>query len=175
MRGTHTVRSPLSRAAALAAAITVFASFGWSSPASAHLTTNHRKARRHVVERAKNQIGVPYNYGAESPSSGFDCSGLMYWAFKNHGDTLPRSSSDQWRLRKVKGYKRVWKRRNLVKGDLMFFRTSGSGVGHVAMYIGHRKMIHSGSSGGRVRVDSINESYYRARWVGAVRVPALRK
>ena len=175
MSGTHTSRSVFSRAAALAAALSIFASFGWSSSASAHITTNHRKARRHVVERAKSQIGTPYSYGSESPRSGFDCSGLMYWAFKNHGDTLPRSSSDQWRLRKVKGYKRVWKRRNLVKGDLMFFSTSGGGVSHVAMYIGHGKMVHSGSSGGRVRVDSINESYYRSRWIGGVRVPALRK
>ena len=175
MRGTHTSRSPLCRTAALGAAIAVFASFGWSSSASAHITTNHRKARRHVVDRARSQIGTPYSYGSESPRSGFDCSGLVYWAFKNHGDTLPRSSSDQWRLRKHKGYKRVWKRKNLVKGDLMFFRTSGSGVDHVAMYIGHGKMVHSGSSGGRVRKDNINESYYRSRWAGAVRVPALRK
>ncbi len=175
MRGTHTSRLPLSRTAALAAAITVFASFGWSSSASAHFTTNHRKARRHVVERAKSQIGAAYRYGAESPSSGFDCSGLMYWAFKNHGDTLPRSSSDQWRLRKAKGYKRVWKRKNLVKGDLIFFNTSGGGVSHVGMYIGHGKMVHTGSSGGRVRRDRINESYYRSRWVGGIRVPALRK
>ena len=119
------------------------------------------------------QIGTPYSYGSESPRSGFDCSGLTYWAFKNHGDTLPRRSIDQWGLRNKKNYKRVWNRKNLKKGDLMFFKTSSAPVGHVGMYKGKRKMVHTGSSGGRVRVDRIDESYYRSRFVGAVRVPAL--
>jgi cell wall-associated NlpC family hydrolase len=143
--------------------------------ASAHRTPDYRVNRRHVVDRALRQIGAPYSYGSESPSSGFDCSGLVYWAFKNHAGILPRSSSDQWELRHNARYKRVWKRDRLRRGDLMFFNTSGSGVSHVALYIGHEKMVHAGSSAGRVERDSINMSYYRARYVGAVRVPAFQR
>lgn len=175
MRGTRTLRSHRVRLAALAAAATTFASFGWISPASAHVTSDAPKMRRHIVERALSQLGTPYRYGAESPRSGFDCSGLTYWTFKKHGDTLPRRSIDQWRLRKRDNYKRVWKKHNLHRGDLLFFKTSGAAVGHVGIYIGNKKMVHTGSSGGRVRKDYITESYYRARYVGAVRVPALRE
>lgn len=175
MRGTRTLRLPLSRLLALGATTAVLVSLGWVSPASAHVPTDHKAARRHVVARALSQIGAPYSYGSESPRSGFDCSGLMYWAYKDHGDTLPRSSIDQWGLRDNKGYRRIWIRRNLKKGDLLFFKTSSAPVGHVGMYIGHRKMVHTGSSGGRVRTDRIGESYYRSRYVGAVRVPAMRK
>ena len=174
MRGTRTLRSPRARLAAIAAAATTLASFGWISPASAHVTTDADKMRRHIVERALSQIGTPYRYGAESPKSGFDCSGLTYWTFKNHGETLPRRSIDQWGLRKRNGYKRVWKKRNLNKGDLLFFKTSSAPVGHVGIYIGNKKMVHTGSTGGRVRKDYITESYYRARYVGAVRVPSLQ-
>jgi cell wall-associated NlpC family hydrolase len=145
------------------------------SPAEAHVESSHLEQRDHVVKRAKSQIGAPYNYGAESPRSGFDCSGLMYWTFKNHGETLPRSSRDMWGLRNNKGHKRVWNKKNLHRGDLLFFNTSGGGVSHVGMYVGDRKMVHTGSSGGRVRIDRISESYYRQRYVGAVRVPVLRK
>ena len=174
MRGTRTLRSHRARLAALAAAATTLASFGWISPASAHVATDAGKMRRHIIDRALSQIGTPYRYGAESPKSGFDCSGLTYWTFKNHGDTLPRRSVDQWRLRKLDGYKRVWRKRNLHKGDLLFFKTSGSQVSHVAIYIGNKKMVHTGSNSGRVRRDYITESYYRSRYAGAVRVPALR-
>lgn len=175
MRGTQTARSRLARLVALGATTAVLASTGWASPASAHVETNVGEQRRHIVKRALSQLGAPYRYGAESPSSGFDCSGLMYWTFKNHGDTLPRSSIDQWRLRKKKGYKRVWDKKNLHRGDLLFFKTSSAPVGHVGLYIGDGKMVHTGSSGGSVRTDRINETYYRSRYVGAVRVPVLRK
>jgi murein DD-endopeptidase len=160
---------------ALGATTAVLASTGWASPASAHIETNVKEQRRHIVKRAMSQRGTPYRYGAESPRTGFDCSGLMYWTFKNHGETLPRSSSDQWRLRKKKGYKRVWDKKNLHRGDLLFFKTGSAPVGHVGLYIGDGKMVHTGSSGGRVRTDHISESYYRQRYVGAVRVPVLRK
>ncbi len=121
------------------------------------------------------QIGKPYRYGGESPKQGFDCSGLTYWTFLNHGDELPRRSIDQWRLRKEPDYKRVWKRKNLKRGDLVFFKTGGAAVGHVGLYIGKMKFVHSSSSGGGVRTDSMRDKYYwKPRYVGAVRVPILQ-
>lgn len=175
MRGTHTVRSPFARLVAVATAAAALSSAGWFSPASAHVSTDARVQRRHIIDRALSQIGAPYNYGSESPRSGFDCSGLVYWSFKNHGDTLPRTSRDMWRLRKKPAYKRVWSKKNLHKGDLLFFKTTSAPVGTVGIYIGNQKMLHTGSSRGRVSKESLTESYYRSRYVGAVRVPVLRR
>ena len=176
MRGTHTLRSPLSRMAALGAAIAVLASIGTASPASAHETDDYVEAREHIKDRLTSQLGTPYRYGSESPRRGFDCSGLVYWAFKKHGgDDLERSSADMWAQRRDKGFKRVRNLDNLEIGDLLFYNTSGSGVSHVSTYIGRNKMIHTGSSRGRVSKDDIDYPYYKQHFVGAMRVAALRK
>lgn len=176
MRGTHTLRSPLSRLAALGAAIAVLASIGTASPASAHESKNYLQARGHIKDRLISQLGAPYSYGSESPRRGFDCSGLVYWAFKKHGgDDLERSSSAMWAQRRDKGFKRIRNLDNLEIGDLLFYNTSGSGVSHVSTYIGRGKMIHAGSSRGRVSKDPVDYSYYKQRFVGALRVAALRK
>ena len=173
MRGTHTLYSTTKRLLALSV---VAASLGISaSPASAHEPSNHLKARKHVKERAMSQIGKPYSYAQESPRRGFDCSGLTYWTFLNHADPdIGRSSSDQWQMRKRKGYKRVWNKDRLQVGDLVFFDTGGGAVGHVGIYIGRKRMVHSSSSRNGVRTDSMTESYWRRNYVGAVRVPNLR-
>ena len=177
MRGTRTLRSPLLILAALTAAIATVISLSLVSPASAHESRDYLEAREHVKDRLLSQLGTPYRYGSESPRRGFDCSGLIYWAFTNHGhDNLPRSSSQMWGMRKKKGYKRVFNTDKLEIGDLLFYNTSGGGVSHVAAYIGNGKMVHTGSSGGRgVRKDDIDYSYYKQRFVGALRVPELRK
>jgi murein DD-endopeptidase len=174
MRGTSNLHSTVRRLLAVSVAA---ASLGITvSPVSAHEPRNHLRARRHVKERAMSQIGKPYRYGSESPRRGFDCSGLSYWTFKNHGDPdIARTSIDQWRMRRKRAYKRVWKRRHLEIGDLVFFKTSRAPVGHLGIYIGRKRFVHSSSSGNGVRTDSLsNNSYYRSRYVGAVRVPALQ-
>lgn len=129
-----------------------------------------RKARRHVVNRALEQRGVRYRYGSESPRRGFDCSGLTWWAFDGHGASLVRSSIEQFRMAGSNGYDRVWSRSKLIKGDLVFFKTSRARVGHVGLYIGDGEFVSATSSG--VRVDSIFDKYYWGkRYVGATRVP----
>jgi cell wall-associated NlpC family hydrolase len=174
MRGTSTLHSTVRRLVAVAIAA---ASLGIiATPASAHEPSNHLKARQHVKERAMSQVGKPYRYAQESPKRGFDCSGLTYWTFKNHADPdIARSSSDQWRMRKLDGYKRVWNRNYLRVGDLVFFDTGSGPVGHVGIYIGRKRFVHSSSSRNGVRTDSMgNQGYYKSRYVGAVRVPALQ-
>jgi cell wall-associated NlpC family hydrolase len=172
MRGTSTLHSTIKRLFVLGVAA---ASLGTIvSPASAHTLSNHFKARRHTKERAMEQIGKPYRYAQESPRRGFDCSGLTYWTFKNHADpNIARTSSDQWRMRKRNSYKAIWKRRNLEIGDLVFFDTGSGRVGHVGIYIGRKRFVHSSSSRGGVRTDSMLDKYYwKPRFVGGVRVPA---
>ncbi|MEU5863841.1 C40 family peptidase [Nonomuraea sp. NPDC047529] len=118
-----------------------------------------QKVRAHkAVAVAKHQIGDPYRYGATGPGA-FDCSGLVQYAWKKAGVRLPRVTSSQFaRIR----HKVSW--RKLKPGDLMFF----NGLGHVGMYVGHGKMIHSPRTGERVRIDKLG-GWRKSSFVGAVR------
>lgn len=113
---------------------------------------------RTAVAVARNQIGDPYRYGATGPGS-FDCSGLVQYAWRKAGVTIPRVTNSQYaRIKK----KVSWK--NLQPGDLMFFR----GLGHVGMYVGKGKMIHSPRTGFTVRVEKVS-GWRKSSFVGAVR------
>lgn len=145
-----------------------------AAPASAHTRDRVLDQRQHIKARARTQIGAPYSYGGSSPR-GFDCSGFTRWTFDGHGAKLPHSSSDQFNLAKRDGFRRIWKKKNLRKGDLVFHKTTSARVGHAGIYIGKGKFISSTSSSG-VRVRSLYDPYYWGpRFVGATRVPALIK
>lgn len=107
---------------------------------------------------AKRQIGDPYRYGGTGPGA-FDCSGLVQYAWKKAGVTLPRVASSQYALTRTKV---SW--RDLKPGDLMFF----NGLGHVGMYVGKGKMIHSPRTGERVRIEKLS-GWRKSSFVGAVR------
>ncbi|MGJ6961493.1 C40 family peptidase [Streptosporangium sp. G11] len=111
-----------------------------------------------AVSAAKKQIGDPYRWGASGPGA-FDCSGLVRYAWRKAGVSLPRITHSQYRsIRK----KVSWSK--LLPGDLLFF----SGKGHVGMYVGKGRMVHSPSSGKTVRVVRL-AGYYRSSFAGAVR------
>ena len=139
-------------------------------PAAAHSEEGSTQ-RRHIKERAMSQVGARYRYGGESPR-GFDCSGLTRWTYQDHGADLPHSSEEQFRLARKDGYERIWKRKDLMVGDLVFHKTGSDRVGHAGIYIGRGRFISTTSSEG-VRVRSLYDPYYWGRrWVGATRVPA---
>lgn len=132
------------------------------------------KTRQHVRERARDQVGAPYRYAGDSPR-GFDCSGFTRWVFESHGARLPQSSADQFRLARRDGYERIWKRKDLEIGDLVFHKTTSARVGHAGLYIGNGRFISSTSSDG-VRVRSLYDPYYWGRrWVGGTRLPATSR
>jgi cell wall-associated NlpC family hydrolase len=141
----------------------------------AHVGESVRRERLHIKHRAKSQIGAPYRSGGSSPS-GFDCSGFTTWVFKGHGARLPHDSMRQFRLARRDRPRRIWKRKNLHVGDLVFHKTSRhERVGHVGIYIGNNRFISSTSSGG-VQVTSIYDRYYWGRrWVGATRLPVTQR
>jgi cell wall-associated NlpC family hydrolase len=120
----------------------------------------HRK--RTVGQRAANvalkAVGVPYHWGGASPSSGFDCSGLVYWAYEHVGVELPHSSYA------LAGIGRAVK--HLRPGDLLFFY----GYGHVGIYIGHGRMVHAPHTGSRVQVVKLGRSNYGDAVISARRV-----
>jgi cell wall-associated NlpC family hydrolase len=145
---------------------------GWFDSAIGKPAEKVIKARRQIEKRARRQIGTPYVYGGSSPS-GFDCSGFTRWVFLRM-TSLPHNSGAQFALPAQERYKRLWKKEKLEKGDLVFFDTTSARVGHVGIYLVKGRFIHSSSSRG-VRIDSVYDPYYYAqRFVGGVRVPALR-
>lgn len=157
----------------IALIVGITASYAMASPAGAHEIARFRKERRHITKRALKQLGAPYVYGGSSPS-GFDCSGLTSWTYNGHGGPLPRTSIDQFYLAKKPRVKRIWKRRLLRKGDLVFHKTTGARVGHAGIYLGRGRFVSTTSSGG-VRVQSIRDPYYWGpRWVGGTRLPVTR-
>ena len=118
-----------------------------------------------VIDLAHKQLGKPYVWGAEGPNS-FDCSGLIYYVYKNAaGITLPRTSSAQYSAGVAVS------RSNLKEGDLIFSSTDGTGnITHVAIYVGDGQMIHAPRNGKNVEKVSINNSYWNKAYVGARRV-----
>ena len=87
-------------------------------------------------------MGTPYSYGGDSPSEGFDCSGLTRWTWSKGGDWLPHSSREQYEMLPHPG------RHHLRKGDLLFFYRP---ISHAALYVGKGYMIEAPHSGARVR------------------------
>ena len=127
-------------------------------------TTPSNKVKE-VVDLAYAQLGKPYVWGAEGPSS-FDCSGLMTYIFKNGaGFNLPRTSREQSKIGTTVS------RSNLQPGDLIFSSTDGSGgVNHVGIYVGNGEMIHSPKPGDVVKKTNINTSYWNNAYLWAKRV-----
>ena len=116
-----------------------------------------------IVNTAKKYIGVPYLWGGTSPK-GFDCSGLVQYAFKAHGINLPRTSKEQWTVGKQIS------KSQLQPGDLVFFaNTYTTGVSHVGIYVGDNQFIHASSSKG-VMISSLSNSYWAAHYHGCRRV-----
>ena len=118
-----------------------------------------------AVEIAKQFLGVPYVYGGTSPS-GFDCSGLMQYVYKQLGYNINRVASAQM----SNGI--AVSRENLAPGDIIgFYSSSGGGyIGHVGMYVGDGMMIHAPRTGDVVKYTSIDGSYYGSRFAGARRI-----
>ncbi len=118
--------------------------------------------REEIVRTANQFIGVPYRWGGQASDTGFDCSGLTMAVYRLNGLELPRSSRQQWKVGKPVASGQ------LLKGDLVFFATSGSGkVSHVGIYIGNKEFLHAPSSGRRIRISSMSNSYYKSRYLGA--------
>lgn len=142
----------------VARAVTGDSVAGEAKAAKASKIARQQEKARKAVAVAKRQIGDPYRYGAVGPGS-FDCSGLTQYVWKKAGVRLPRMARSQFA-----GIRPRVSRKNLLPGDLMFFR----GLRHVVMYIGNGKMIHSPRTGERVRIEKLRASRVSS-FVGAVR------
>ena len=117
--------------------------------------------RTELVTTAQRFLGVPYRWGGEDRSNGFDCSGLTMVSYRLNGLNLPRNSRAQFKAG------RYVAKKNLNKGDLVFFATKGGKrVTHVGMYIGSGKFIHAPRTGKTVRVAKLSNSFFKKTYVG---------
>jgi cell wall-associated NlpC family hydrolase len=129
---------------------------------------------------ARTTMGTPYVWGGESyQEGGFDCSGLVQWAFAQVGATLPRTAAEQWDATTRIAAAEV------EPGDLIFFvntyevaepertRLGTSGqriITHVGFYAGNGLMLHAPKEGDVVRLTTLSTAFWRARLVGYGRV-----
>jgi cell wall-associated NlpC family hydrolase len=118
-----------------------------------------------VADTALSFVGTPYRLGGDTPSAGFDCSGLVHYALALHGIDVPRTVTEQYAIG------RSVAQRELQPGDLVFFSTIGPGATHVGIVLDDAsQFVHAPTEGGAVRVERFDAEYWRARFVGARRV-----
>jgi len=111
-------------------------------------------------------LGVDYQYGGQSPTTGFDCSGLVAHVFlQAYGLRLPRNTHGQSRTGIAVGSD------ELRAGDLVFFNTLNRPYSHVGIYLGDGRFVHAPRSGAQVRVERLEMAYWARRFDGARRIP----
>lgn len=129
-----------------------------------HESAGTVETRHAIVLESLGQIGRPYRYGGSNPS-GFDCSGLVQYVYLQTGIKLPRTTREQHDAgRKIE-------LAEALPGDLLFYRFSGGRkADHVAIYLGDGEALHAPASGRSVIVARVDEPYWKARFIDAVRV-----
>ena len=123
-----------------------------------------------IIATATEAMGRPYEYGGTGAGGeGFDCSGLIQYAFRKHGIELPRRSIDQAR----EGRKIDRSTKLIGPADILTFSNRGGQVTHVGLYIGGGRFIHSATRGVQISTLSADDPYGRwwyKRWVGVRRI-----
>jgi hypothetical protein len=133
-----------------------------SSTAARYASRDDKRLRDEIVKTAERFQGTPYRWGGASAESGFDCSGLTMAVYQLNGLDLPRTSRQQWRTGKP------IRRRELDRGDLVFFATTGGRrVSHVGIYTGNGMFLHAPGKGKAIREASLESKYFRKRYLGA--------
>ena len=128
-----------------------------TQPVTEHMPTTGEKAALTAVS----MIGRPYKYKGDSPA-GFDCSGLVQYSYQAAGLDVPHGTKALMnRTRSIDG--------NLQTGDLLFFNERGKKYSHVGIYLENDTFVHAPSRGGKVRIDSLQDAYWKDHFVDARR------
>ena len=118
-----------------------------------------------IAMLALGQLGVPYRYGGDNPNTGFDCSGLIGYVYRQSvGVQLPRTTYSLAKLGQSVAAT------DLNPGDLVFYNTLGRRNSHVGIYLGDQRFVHAPSSRGVVRIEDMRLPYWAKRYSGARRV-----
>ena len=122
-----------------------------------------------LVSVASAMLGKPYSWSEESPSRGFDCSGLVYFSLRTCGVSTSRYSAAGFSS--VSKWTEITSTGDLQKGDLVFFKNDTSDrVSHTGIYAGGGKFVHASSSSGKVITSSISTAYWTRNFVNGRRV-----
>jgi cell wall-associated NlpC family hydrolase len=117
-----------------------------------------------LVSRAMNYLGTPYRHGGISPSTGFDCSGFVYYLYGAvFGQSIPRMPDGMAREGVAVA------RSDLKRGDIVFFGYRGTFT-HVGIYAGNDQFVHATHRGSPVMVTALDADYYRQHYMTAVRL-----
>lgn len=121
-----------------------------------------------AAEIAASMIGRPYLKGGSAPGDGFDCSGLVHYAYSVLGFGLPRTAATQQDATKPVAAQ------DIAVGDLLFFRLGGA-INHVGIYYGNGQFVHAPSHGKAVMRSRLDSPYWRPRLAGIGRpVPVFQ-
>jgi cell wall-associated NlpC family hydrolase len=161
---------------ALAALILLFScALSWASepefdaPKSIKLSIYQetREKISDILMTALSTVGIQYRLGGNHPEQGLDCSGLVRYVFQQVlGQVLPRTSEEISRVGESVNSQ------DLQPGDLVFFNTLKREFSHVGIYLGESKFVHSPATGGRVRIENMENGYWKQRFDGGRRLLA---
>ncbi len=122
-----------------------------------------------IVDRLEDQLGKPYVWGGTSPTHGFDCSGLVFYAYnKLLASKLPRTANEMYHYKQA----RPVARRDLRRGDLIFFgiHSQGNHADHVGVYLGDGDFIEAPRTGLTIRVSHFEADFWQDHYLGARRI-----
>jgi peptidoglycan DL-endopeptidase CwlO len=139
-------------AAPVALAVAPVAKSSSSLTEAARAASAAAATRAAALDHAMSKIGSPYRYGATGPNA-FDCSGLVSWAFKKAGKSLPRTSRAQSKVGTPVS------RAELQPGDLVFFYKP---VSHVGIYIGNGKIVHASTRKSPVKISDMSRMKFNS-------------
>lgn len=117
-----------------------------------------------IMDEALKYQGWKYVFGGSSPTTSFDCSGLIQWCFKKVGISVPRTAQEQYNVTQHIPLSEAQ------AGDLVFFHSTynaGTYITHVGLYLGNNRMYHAGDPIGYADLTS---SYWQQHLVGAGRI-----
>ena len=139
------------------------------APATQEVSYSASYSADGLISVASAMLGKPYSWSEESPSKGFDCSGLVYFCLRTCGVSTSRYSAAGFSS--VSGWTEITSTSDLQKGDLLFFKNDTSDrVSHTGIYAGGGKFIHASSSAGKVITSYISTAYWTRNFVNARRV-----
>ncbi|HDR9248745.1 C40 family peptidase [Burkholderia vietnamiensis] len=130
---------------------------------------DHSVGQEEISIQAMSLVGVPYRWGGNTPTSGFDCSGLVRYVLGRAADVnLPRTTAD------MSSRGASIDPDQIAPGDLIFFNTTGRPHSHVGIYVGKLRFVNAPSTGGTVRLDYLTNPYWAKRFDGIRRVAPPR-
>ena len=125
-----------------------------------NVPTEEGGAGTQAARLASRFLGTPYRFGGESPDDGFDCSGLVWYVYRELGVPVPRTAADQ------RANARPVRREDLQPGDLVFFYTPQD---HVGIYLGDGHFVHAPATGRTVERARLDTPYFILSFAGAGR------